>query len=238
MDHETVASSLAANLTLDQPPVALAFVQEQPEGVERSDTTVPSSCSFWRQAEAGVFYADAESHFSCAVGAFVMGFELPPAVHEALGGAVEMMCAADYLAADEPASMPTVGKPKRGIVYGPLAEFPLEPDVVLMWLSPRDAMIFSEAAGSARWGAEVAKTVFGRPGCAAIPSALDSDRPVLSLGCTGMRTFTEIAGDSMLAVVPGPRVAELAEAVADVCRSNQIMGDYYEQRKSAFAPAS
>jgi hypothetical protein len=53
----------------------------------------------------------------------------------------------------------------------------------------------------------------------------------------GMRTFTEIAGDRMLAVVPGPRVGEFAEAVADVCRSNEIMRDYYEQHKSVFVPA-
>ena len=33
-----------------------------------------------------------------------------------------------------------------GIVYGPLGELPIEPDLILLWLTPRQAMFYSEAA--------------------------------------------------------------------------------------------
>jgi len=57
-------------------PVALSFVNRPPSGIDIIRTDVPSSYLLWRKAEEGVFAAPAEVHFSCPVGAMVMGFEL------------------------------------------------------------------------------------------------------------------------------------------------------------------
>ena len=232
MKHAGTAESITELLDLDLPPVALAFVEKPPPGVETTNAVMPSSCSFWRQAERGVFYAPAEAHFNCAVGAMVMGFELPESVQRDLGAAVEMMCDVSYLGADEPAHLPTVKREKAGIVYGPLSDFPIEPDVVILWVTSRQAMLVNEAAGSSRWVEAAPRTVFGRPACAAIPSALDAERPVLSLGCTGMRTFTEILPDRLLTVVPGATINEFERRLVNAVEANRRMLSYYEEQKA------
>lgn len=233
--QSSLADAFTELLDLDIRPVGLAFVEEPPEGVEETEAIVPSSCAFWRHAERRVFHAAADNHFNCAVGAHVMGFELPEEVQAALGQAVQTMCAVDYISPDEVARIPAVRKPKRGIAYGPLGELPVEPDVVLMWLSPQQAMLFKEAAGDARWSDDAGVGVFGRPGCAAIPSALDAGRPTVSVGCTGMRTFTEIGPDKLLAVVPWAVAEDFRSALAAIVESNRAMRDYYEEQKSLVA---
>src|SRR5579859_2797568 len=120
MDHATTAQRLSALLSLQHPPVALAFTDQPAEDIPVAAKAVPSSCTFWRQAEQGVFYAAAEQHFNCPVGSMVMGFELPPEVSEQLGGLVQSMCDANYLSMDEAAKIPSVGRGSAGVVYGPL----------------------------------------------------------------------------------------------------------------------
>src|SRR5215469_8904335 len=151
MDHASTAQRLSALLSLQHPPVALAFADQQPEGIAQASTPVPSACTFWRQAEQGTFYAAAAQHFNCPVGSMVMGFDLPPAVSEQLGGLVQSMCDARYLSMDEAAKIPAVERRNSGIIYGPLHEFPLDPDLVLLWVNAAQAMLYSEAAGRAAW---------------------------------------------------------------------------------------
>jgi uncharacterized protein (DUF169 family) len=164
-----------------------------------------------------------------------MGFELPEQVEANLGAAVEMMCDVAYIGADEPANIPSVKSGKRGIVYGPLAEFPLEPDVALVWVAPSQAMLISEAAGSSRWMEAANRSVFGRPACASIPSALDAQEPALSLGCAGMRTFTEILPDRLLGVVPGSKLEDFERSLSATVESNRQMQSYYDEQSAQLA---
>jgi uncharacterized protein (DUF169 family) len=232
MDHATAAQQLTALLSLQHPPVALAFAEQPPEGIAPAGQPVPSACTFWRQAEQGTFYAAAAQHFNCPVGSMVMGFELPEEVGEQLGGLVQSMCDARYLSMEEAAKIPTVGRHSAGIVYGPLHEFPLDPDLVLLWVNVAQAMLYSEAAGRAAWTA-TPMDVTGRPGCAALPLALRSGQPGLSLGCAGMRTFTEIGDDLTLAAIPGSALSGFAEALASTAESNAAMRSFYSTHKAS-----
>jgi len=231
--HES-AAKLVELLSLTIPPVAVAFLDTAPDGVADADQVVPSSCSFWRAGEKSVFYATAEQHFNCPVGAMVMGFELPEQTQGELGAAVGTMSQVGYFDPAEAASLPSVPAGSKGAVYGPLADVPVAPDVVLMWLSPDQAMLYSEAAGTAAWTGD-SMTVTGRPGCAALPLALNAQEPRLSLGCKGMRTFTEISGDRLLAVLPGAKVEEFVTALSVMVESNAAMSDYYQSKKAALA---
>jgi len=194
---------------------------------------VPSSCSFWRRAEQGVFYAPAEAHFKCPVGAMVMGFELPQPVVDELGQLVNNMCDCGYMASDEAAHIPTVPFRPKGTVYGPLAAFPLHADAVVCWLSPVQAMIWNEACGEGRWDRDVSAAVTGRPACAALPAGINENRPVLSFGCMGMRTFTEVADDRMLATIPGAVLAEFASKLQAMRSTNDAMQSFYKGRLSS-----
>src|SRR3984957_6016941 len=232
MTHPPPAQRLSSLLSLQHPPIALAFTDQPPDGIAQAGKPVPSACTFWRQAEQGTFYATDAEHFNCPVGSMVMGFELPAAVGEQLGGLVQSMCDAHYLSMDEAARIPTVGRQSAGIVYGPLHEFPLDPDLVLLWVNVAQAMLYSEAAGRAAWTA-TPMGVSGRPGCAALPLALNSGQPGMSLGCAGMRTFTEIGDDLNLAAVPGSALTGFVDALAGTVESNTAMRSFYAAHKAA-----
>jgi uncharacterized protein (DUF169 family) len=230
LDRRALATEIAENLGLELAPVALAFRDAPPAGIAVSEAVVPSACAFWRQAEQGVFFAPVAGHAHCPIGAFVMGFELGDELMAELQELIGRMTACGYVHKSEPAAIPTHRRRAKGILYGPLADFPEPPDAVLLWLRPDQAMIWSEATGGACWTAAAPSTVSGRPACAAIPAAMDSGGPALSFGCVGMRTFTKIPADRMLAVVPGPRLAELAEAIARTVDVNRSMRGFYEGR--------
>ena len=231
MPHRNIAAKLVQSFELDMPPVAVAFLDSPPAGVATTKSNVPSACAFWRQAETDVFYAPAEAHFNCPIGAFVMGFELPKAVSDELMELVGTMTRCGYIAAEEPGKIP--GNPQKGskgVLYGPLAKFPIAPDAVMLWLTPAQAMVWNEALGDADWTTAQPRTVFGRPACAALPAVLAGGKAALSLGCMGMRTYTDIGGDKMLALISGASLAETAEWIAAMRRVNDGMKAFYEER--------
>lgn len=232
MTNLTLSDRLSTALGLDIRPIALTFTDTPPDGVAAPSRVVPSACGFWRLAEQGVFYAPAEAHDNCPVGAMVMGFPLTEALQAQLGELVTSMCECSYLSPDEGDKIPGVADSAAGILYGPLADLPAEPQVVLFWLTPRQAMLYNEAAGTASW-AQGSILSTGRPACAALPSALSTGAPAISWGCTGMRTFTEIPDDRLLAAVPGTRLGSFVEDLERIVTSNDTMRAFYEGKKAA-----
>jgi uncharacterized protein (DUF169 family) len=234
MSNATIAERLTKLLALETSPVALTFTDSPPESVPGPDRAVPSACSFWRLAESGVFYAPADAHYNCAIGTMVMGFPLPDQVQQTLGNLMNSMCGCDYFGADETDKVPVIQPSANGILYGPLADLPVPPGVVLLWLSPRQAMLFNEAAGTASWATGAPLTT-GRPACAALPAALSHDSAAISLGCAGMRTFTDVSDDKLLAAVPGDRIGDFVDDLDRVSTANDTMLTYYHERKASLA---
>jgi uncharacterized protein (DUF169 family) len=238
MDYSAAAATLTRALNLDAPPVALTFVDAAPAGLPGPSAISPSSCGFWRQAEGGTFFAPADAHLNCPIGAMVMGFELSEESTAQVMAAAEMMIGCGYLGADEVAGIPRMAPAARGIVYGPLGEAKQPVDVVLLWLSPREAMRYAEAAGSCAWTASSPGGLLGRPARAAVPSATRGGAAVLSLGCAGMRTFTELSHDRLLGVVPGGRLGDFLSALVRTVEANAQMQRYYDGRKAEVASTS
>jgi uncharacterized protein (DUF169 family) len=234
MTCKEMAGRLTDVLGLDRVPIALAFVDGPVEGIEPVDQQVPSACAFWRLAAERCFYAPAEAHYNCPVGAATMGFQLPAEIAGRLGETVDLMVGATYLDRRELPLLPHMGGGAAGIVYGPLSAFPLTADAVLVWMTPRSAMLFAEAQGDARWNAPAASRVLGRPACASIPTAVETGT-ALSFGCSGMRTFTEIADTHLLGVIAGRELETMLTALEQASRANTVMLQHYEEQASLFA---
>ena len=232
MDHREAARLLEENIPLDKPAIGLAFVNETPPAVPNPDNPVPSSCAFWYEAESKVFYASAEDHYNCPLGAMVMGFPLPDAQMDLLMQEVGMMCETDYVREEEVPNVPKVERSSSGIVYGPLSQLPVQPDVALLWVTPRQAMVVGESAGMMDW-ADGHATVFGRPGCAAIPVALSAGRPSQSFGCVGMRINSGISDQFMLMAVPGDSLESLAGSLSGVNSTHALLKTHYEERAAS-----
>jgi uncharacterized protein (DUF169 family) len=96
-------------------------------------------------------------------------------------------------------------------------------------------MLAAEAAGTSLWTGQTGTKVFGRPGCAALPVALDDDRPTMSIGCAGMRTYTEVADGGMLMVLPFTQAEKLATELPRITAANLAITRFHERRKQAIA---
>lgn len=224
--HARLAEVLRDTLELELAPVAVAFLDAAPEGVDRIDTAAPAGCGFWRLARERVFYTKAEDHAGCPIGVLTMGLAASPELQQQAGELVAQMESIGYMRPGEAAALPSVTSAPVAIAYGPLDLFPLDPDVVLVTSTPEQAMWLAEATGGVQLdGAPL--QLHGRPACAAIPSALQSTRLELSLGCAGMRTFTAVEPGMLLSVLPAPALAGLDERLTAIAAANAAMRDHY-----------
>ena len=230
-----ISEALQSTLNLDSPPIALAFVQEVPTNLPLVSQPVPSACSLWLRAEREVFFAPAEAHFNCPIGSMTMGFEMPAEVEGKLMELVTTMVDQNYLDEDEPKHIPSVPGKKSGIVYGPLDQFPLAPDLALVWASPAQAMILEEALGETQWNDVPGVPALGRPACAALPLALQESRSTISLGCMGMRTLTGVDDSRLLVVLPGSLLdEEMLNSLETTSSANRHMFSFYQEHKALF----
>ena len=70
----------------------------------------------------------------------------------------------------------------------------------------------------------------GRPTCAAIPAALQSQRVVTNLGCIGNRVYTELSDDELYFVVPGAQLDALTDKLAVLMTANRELAGFHAGR--------
>ncbi|PSO52042.1 MAG: hypothetical protein BRC40_13735 [Cyanobacteria bacterium QH_8_48_120] len=236
MNPQSFADQLIESLELESSPVALQFVREPPKDIPQFEGKVHASCAFWRHAERGLFYTSASDHANCPIGVHTMGLPTSEETATELEETVQQMSKLGYIDPAEVAKIPTVSGEKSGIVYGPLAEMETPPDAILLWVTPYQAMLLNEAMGEVAWSQPSGTSLLGRPGCAAIPAALNQGKISFSLGCMGMRTFTEIAQDRMLVVLPCQALPTLMESLQRIIPANQKMKQFYQQKRVTNCP--
>src|SRR5207302_901190 len=101
-------------------------------------------------------------------------------------------------------------EPPGVVIYAPLGDTPVEPDVVVFSGRPGRVMLLHEAA--LRAGVRAHAPLFGRPTCMALPAAL-AGGVVLSTGCIGNRVYTDVGEDEIYVTIPGRDLARLADAL-------------------------
>ena len=119
-DRRALATTLKSTLGLRLPPVALSFVEARPTDIAEFTEAVPSACTLWRRAEAGVFFASAAAHANCPIGVLTMGFTMSDDQKKTLMDLVGQIGTLGYIDPAEAANIPSVPGDKSGIVYGPL----------------------------------------------------------------------------------------------------------------------
>ncbi|MGH9402077.1 MAG: DUF169 domain-containing protein [Terriglobia bacterium] len=237
MNFTQVAKMLKHSLGLATPPIGLAFLEEPPAGVPRYAQAVPTACTFWKAAQTSLFYATAEDHYNCPIGAITQGFKPPAEVMEQAMQLIGQMGKIQYFDAAEVGNIPSVEKPHSVVVYGPLEAFSeVAPDLAMIICKPFQAMLISEATGASAWqGAGKESHIFGRPACAVIPSALKESATAASLGCMGARTFAGIEDGEMIVAIPLDGITALSEESLKILNANAEMQNFYKDRKAQFA---
>lgn len=227
------ARTLTDALSLALPPVAVCLTDQVPPGVPAFAGRVAAGCVFWQEATRRTFATSPRDHDLCAIGTFTHNLE-GTAAHEAdRRDALAVFADLGYVRAEDIPLIPTLAERHRHVVYGPLAEAPLPPDVVLLFARPGQALILAEAAESVDRGLAPA---MGRPACAVVPQAKNSGRAALSLGCCGARAYLDVLGDDVaLYAIPGPRLSQYAARIAELAKANTILGKFHAIRRADVA---
>ena len=224
--------SIAALLNLTSYPVAISFVDAAPEGVRHVAAMEAAGCGYWRRAADGeVFYTVADDHKRCPVGAHTHNVPLTPGERDELMGLVGTMVGLQYLKMEEVPLIPTRKTPMKVAVYAPLDAAPVPPDVVLVRGTARQLMLLAEAAQSA--GVAGTGPAMGRPTCAVLPEAINSDLTSASFGCVGNRVYTGAAETDAYFAIPGDRLSSVTDRLSVIVRANNELEKFHRARATA-----
>lgn len=227
--YNEIAHTITEALNLTQPPVAVCLSQNIPAGVESWSGRVPAGCRFWQEAQTRVFATSASDHSLCSIGLYTHNLEMSSASETDLGDALKVFNDLGYVRAEDVPMIPVLGSRPRFVIYGPLSQTPLDPDVVLLFIRPDQTLIVSEASQQVEGGLPPA---MGRPACAVVPQAKNTGRSALSLGCCGARTYLDVLSESVaLYAIPGPAIAAFGERVAALSKANQILTTFHQIRR-------
>ena len=228
-DYNNLEKQITEALGLSHRPVAVTFARSAPSGVRKFSGTEPAGCSFWRLAERGsVFYTEPGDHYNCAVGCFTHSIALPAERASEMDQTLAFMMQLGYIKPEDLTQIAQLRETPRFMVYAPLGETPVAPDVVLFAGKPSAMMLLNEAALRAGVGTQSA--TLGRPTCMALPAALDRG-VALSTGCVGNRVYTEIGDDELYLAVRGADVERVAAEAATIASANARLADYHRGRQ-------
>jgi uncharacterized protein (DUF169 family) len=232
-DYDTIERRLRERLSLTRRPVAIAFRDTPPPGVKQFSGSEPSGCSFWRLAMDGrTFFTVPADHYNCPVGAHTHNIPLPSERAGELPQVLQIMTGLGYLKMEEVPGIPRLPKTPGVVVYAPLAETPVDPDVVLFIGPPGRLMLLQEAALRAGVAANV--PFLGRPTCMALPAAL-AGGAVASTGCIGSRVYTGAGEDDLYVALAGRDVARVADEADIIAKANAALADYHRGRRATLA---
>ena len=227
--YSEIAKSLTQSLRLTQPPVAVCLSGSVPEGVEAWSGHSPAGCLFWQEAAGRVFATSAADHGLCSIGLYTHNLEMSLGASADLGDALKVFADLSYVREQDVAAIPVLASKPKYVIYGPLAEIPVAPDVVLLFVEASQTLILSEASQQLEGGLPPA---MGRPACAIIPQARNTGRSALSLGCCGARAYLDVlTADIALYAVPGAAVGAFAERIAALSGANKVLTKFHQIRR-------
>jgi uncharacterized protein (DUF169 family) len=235
-DWSTLAAELTAALHPTAPPIAITFSAERPDGVAAFDEPmaapspdgrtgrVAAGCVFWMRSLDRTFSTVAEDHGNCSVGSWTHGFKT---LEEAAGqGDVAALLESGWVTMDMIPHIPVVAEKPGAVTYGPLAETPIDPDVVLIRLTAKSLMVLSDALPGLR--------IEGKPQCHIVAAAKEQDAVVASVGCALSRVRTEMPSTDHTCAIPARRLAEVVAAVQRTADTDAVVARYAAEDAQRF----
>jgi uncharacterized protein (DUF169 family) len=229
VNYPTLEATLTSALRPTRRPVGVAFLESPPPDVKAFTGTRPAGCSFWSLAAEGhAFYTAPADHYNCAIGSYTHNLPLPAERARELTETLSFMNSLGYIRMEEVPAIPRMATTPGSIVYAPLGDMPVAPDVVILTGLPSGLMTLQEAA-EAR-GVEV-HPLMGRPTCMALPAA-QTGGLFTSVGCTGNRVYTDLPDGELYAVVGLDQLSEITDALANIVTANETLAAFHQNRRT------
>jgi uncharacterized protein (DUF169 family) len=236
-DWAQLATNLSDALGLGAPPIAITFSDARPDGVEPFDEPMPAptpddgrtgrvaaGCVFWIKAADRAFSTVTDDHGNCSVGSLTHGFKT---LDEVAGNSdVAALLETGWVTMDVVPQIPTVRAKPGAVSYGPLAETPFDPDVVLLRVNGRQLMVLSDAVPGLR--------IEGKPQCHIVAVAKEDGDVVASVGCALSRVRTGMSVNEMTCAIPAARLAGLVETIQRNAVADTAVARYAAQDARRF----
>jgi uncharacterized protein (DUF169 family) len=233
----SLADELTAVLHPTAPPIAITFSDAPPEGVARHDGAmpeptpdgrtgrVPAGCVFWMQSTERTFTTVAEDHGNCSVGSMTHGF----ATMEEVGGNADVAALLDtgWVTMEMVPQIPVVTTRPGAVTYGPLAETPIDPDVVLVRLTAKSLMVLSDALPGLK--------VEGKPQCHIVAMAKEGGEVAASVGCMLSRVRTGMPSTEVTCAIPASQLADVVAKVRSTAETDAAVAGYAATDAGRFA---
>jgi len=178
------------------------------------------------------FYTVPADHHNCPIGSYTHNIPLPPERAPELGQTLALMTGLGYLRMEEVPGIPRLPQTPGVVIYAPLADSPVDPDVVLVAGRPGRVMLLQEAA--LRAGVAATAPLLGRPTCMALPASL-TQGVIASTGCVGNRVYTDLGEDELYVMIPGKDVTRVAAEAQTIAAANLKLSEYHRGRRQALA---
>lgn len=228
-EYAELSANLVDALNLERSPVAICFADEVPNGLAPPASRVPAGCRFWEDATTKAFATSASDHSMCAIGIYTHNLEPSPAQQADLMDAIKVFGDLGYVRQDDLPLIPVLASKPKHVLYSPLADTPLAPDVVLLFANANQTLILTEATQQIEGGNAPA---MGRPACAVVPQVMNTGRAALSLGCCGARAYLDLLTDSTaLFAISGAKLDAYTERIVGLAKANAILAQFHQIRQ-------
>ena len=186
---------------------------------------VPAGCVFWMKAADRTFSTVAEDHGNCSVGSMTHGFKT---LEEVAGnGDVAALLESGWVTMDVVPQIPVVHEKPGAVTYGPLADTPIDPDVVFLRLTARQLMVLSDAIPGLR--------IEGKPQCHIVAVAKEEGVPAASVGCALSRVRTGMPPTEMTCAIPASQLADTVASIERNAIADNAVAQYAAEDARRFA---
>jgi uncharacterized protein (DUF169 family) len=232
-EYAAIAEELTSLLQLKQPPIAIAFADDLPAGISHYDGLAPAGCRFWQEAADTTFATSSADHSLCAIGVHTHNLQPSPAQQTDLMDALKVFADLGYVREQDIPQIPVLESRSRHVVYAPLSAAPLPPAVVLLFVSPNQMLIVSEAVQQVE---NQNAPALGRPACAVVPQVVNSGRAALSLGCCGARAYLDNFNDEVaIFALPGANLSAYVDRLRILSSANTVLSRFHQMRRTNIA---
>jgi uncharacterized protein (DUF169 family) len=236
-DWSTLAAELTSALHLTSAPLAITFSDAPLPGVPAFDDPmpeplpdgrtgrVPAGCVFWMKAADRTFGTVSEDHGNCSVGSVTHGFKTLDEV--ASNSDVAALLDSGWVTMDVVPQIPVVREKPGAVTYGPLAETPVDPDVVFVRLTGRQMMVMSDAIPDLR--------IEGKPQCHIVAVAKEEGVPAASVGCALSRVRTGMPPTEMTCAIPAAKLPEILASIQQHSGADNAVAKYAADDATRFS---
>ena len=234
--YQDLSRELQNTLSLMNPPLAISFSDKPLDQIPAFDDPMPEAlpdgrtgrvsagCVFWMKAIDRTFSTVEEDHANCSVGSVTHGFKTLEQV--SIRSDVATIVGAGWVSVEIFPQIPVVTKKFKQVIYGPLAETTMEPDVVFLRVNAKQAMIISDALPSLRFE--------GKPQCHIIAIAKEQKQVAISVGCMLSRVRTGMSNSEMTCAIPGEQLPEFVQKLKTSCAIDGTVAAYASEDAGRF----